>query len=36
MGFGYKDLVFCKNRMDKGLTVLKWVLIYCLKTPQMP
>ena len=24
------------NNMDKGLTVPKWVLIYCSKIPQMP
>ena len=37
MGFGYKGLVFFRNNEHgKGLTVSKWVLINCLKIPQMP
>ena len=40
MGCGYKSLVFCRNNggviesMDKGLTVLKGVLIVRPKIPQ--
>ena len=39
---GYKGLVFCRNngwiidKMDKGLTVPKWVLIVWPKIPQIP
>ena len=43
LGVGYKGLVFCRNngwlmenmRMDKGLTVPKWVLINWQKITQM-
>ena len=42
MGCGYKGSVFCRNNgwimenMDKGLTVLKCVLLVWLKIPQTP
>ena len=40
MGFGYKGFFvengWLKEKMDKGLTVPKWVLINWLKIPQMP
>ena len=41
LGCGCKNLVFCRNngwimeKMDKGLTVPKWVLIVWPKIPQM-
>ena len=42
LGFGYKGLVFCKNngwlleKMDKGFTVPKWVLMNWPKISQIP
>ena len=41
LGRGYKGVVFCRNydwimeKMDKGITVPKWVLIVQPKVPQM-